>query len=227
MSPEGTAGLYLTCGVVALVIAAWLFGYIADEVFDGAPITLVDLQLANWFHAHATPGVTQIMLVFTHWNSVAGVAIMAVLLGWVLWQRRLDYWLLALACTVPGGMVVNGLMKLAFARARPSFDHPLVTLATYSFPSGHSSGATLFYGFLACLLVRHIPHGGRRIAIACAAILMVALVGFSRIYLGAHYLTDVLAGITEGVAWLAICITAVSSLRRRRTARGLPLWRAS
>lgn len=226
-SPEGSAGLHLTVGVAILVVTAWLFGVIAGQVVAGGPVTLVDLQLANWFHAHAhaTPGLTRATLWFTHWNSVAGALIMSVMLGVVLFRRRLDYWLLALAVSVPGGMVVNILMKFAFGRARPVFEAPLVVLHTYSFPSGHASGATLFYGFLACLLVRHVASNGKRAAIMGAAALMVAAVCFSRVYLGAHYLTDVLAGVAEGAAWLAICIPAMTSLRRRREARGLPLWR--
>ena len=226
-SPEGAAGLYFTMGVAVLLLAAWGFGLIAGQVAANGPVTLLDLQLAHWLHARATPGVTQLLLVFTHWNSVAGVLAMSAILGYALLRRRLDYWLLALVCTVPGGMAMNFLMKLVFERARPVFEQPLVTLHTYSFPSGHASGATLFYGFLACLLVRHVTSNGKRFGIGASAALMVAAVCFSRVYLGAHYLTDVLAGVAEGLAWLAICITAVSSLRRRREARGLLLWRRS
>ncbi len=226
-SPEGAAGLHLTVGVAVLVVTAWLFGLIAGQVAASGPITLLDLRVAQWFHARATPGVTRVILLFTHWNSVAGVLVMTAILGYALLRRRLDYWLLALVCTVPGGMAVNVLMKLSFERARPVFEQPLVTLHTYSFPSGHASGATLFYGFLACLLVRHVAASAKRIAIIAGAALLVVGVCVSRVYLGAHYLTDVLAGMAEGLAWLAICITAVSSLRRRRDARGLPLWRAS
>ena len=226
-SPEGTTGLHLTIGVAILVLAAWVFGVIAGEVVEGGPIVLVDLQVANWLHAHAhaTPGLTRFMLFLTHWNSVAGVLVMTAFLAGVLFWRKRDYWLLALAVTVPGGMAVNILMKFAFARARPVFDEPLVVLHTYSFPSGHASGAALFYGFLACLLVRHAPSTSKRAVIITAAALIVAAVCFSRVYLGAHYMTDVIAGVAEGLAWLAICLPAMTSLRRRREARGLPLWR--
>jgi undecaprenyl-diphosphatase len=226
-SPEGNAGLYLTVGVAVLVATAWVFGLVAGQVRGNGPLTLLDLQVANWFHAHAhaMPGVTRITLFFTHWNSVAGVLAMAAVLGYALARRRLDYWLLALIVTVPGGMAVNVLMKLAFARARPVFDAPLVTLHTFSFPSGHASGATLFYGFLACLLGHYATSHLRRVAIGAAAAVMVVAVCCSRVYLGAHYLSDVIAGVAEGLAWLAICLTAMSGLRRRRAARGLSLWR--
>jgi membrane-associated phospholipid phosphatase len=227
LSVDGAAGLYLTVGVAVLVVTAWIFGVIAGQVTGNGPLTLLDLRVANWFHAHATPGVTRVMLVFTHWNSVAGVLVMTAILGYALYRRKFDYWLLALVVTVPGGMIVNVLMKLAFERARPVFDVPLVTLHTFSFPSGHASGAALFYGFLACMLMRRAVSGARRVALAGAAAVMVAAVCFSRVYLGAHYLTDVLAGVAEGLAWLAICLTATSHLRRRRAARGLPLWRKS
>jgi membrane-associated phospholipid phosphatase len=219
-SAEGAAGLHLTFGVMILVAAAWLFGAIAGQVAGNGPVTLVDVQLANWFHAHATPAITNAMLFITTWNSVAGVLLMSAILGCVLWRRGQRAWLLALVATVPGGDAVNVLMKLSFARARPSFLDPIVTLDTFSFPSGHAASAALFYGFLACLLMRHAAGFGQRAAIAVAAALMVALVGFSRIYLGAHYLTDVVAGAAEGLAWLAICITATSTLQRRRAARG-------
>jgi membrane-associated phospholipid phosphatase len=224
-SPEGAAGLHLTAGLAVLLVMAWLFGLVAGQVATSGPLTVLDLQLANLLHARATPGATRVLLPFTHWNSVAGVLAMSAILGYALLRRRLDYWLLALVATVPGGMAVNVLMKLAFARARPVFAQPLVTLDTFSFPSGHASGAALFYGFLACLLARHVASHGKRLAIVAAAALMVAAVCFSRMYLGAHYQTDVLAGVAEGLAWLAICMTTVSSLRRRREARGLAFWR--
>lgn len=222
LAPGGAAGLYLTAGVLFFVVSACLFGAIAGQVARHGPLTLVDVQVANWFHVRASAGVTRAMLFITAWNSIGGVLAMSAILGYALLRRRRDDWLLALVLAVPGGMAVNVLMKLAFARARPVFANPIVTLDTFSFPSGHASGAALFYGFLACLLVRHARTRRARVASVVGATLMVALVGFSRIYLGAHYLSDVLAGVAEALAWLAVCLTAVSTLRRRRAQRGLP-----
>ena len=218
-SPAEELGLHLTAGVVLLVIAAWIFGAIAEDVVTHDAITVLDLRVANWFHAHARPGLTTLMLFITNWHDTIGTLVMTALFGLWLLARRARYWLLSLAVAVPGGMLLNVLLKYSFQRVRPQFDNPFVTLVTYSFPSGHTVAATLFYGLLAAYLCCLPVRWAGRAAIVVAACLMVALVGLSRIYLGAHYLSDVLAAVAEGAAWLAICITASSTLRRRRAAR--------
>ncbi|MEJ7806296.1 MAG: phosphatase PAP2 family protein [Telluria sp.] len=220
IDPAGSFGLHLTLGALAMLAAGWLFGLIASDVVDGAPLTLLDVRLANWFHQQAHSGWTPLMLFITHWHQQAGILAMALLLACYLRARGAAYWLLALWLSVPGGMLLNVLLKYTFQRARPSFDDPLVTLATYSFPSGHASGATLFYGFVGAYLVCTVVSVRARAALLCVAVTMVALGALSRVYLGAHYLSDVLAGVAFGSAWLATCITAVSTFRRRRS--GLP-----
>jgi undecaprenyl-diphosphatase len=117
---------------------------------------------------------------------------------------------------VGGGLVVNVLMKLAFHRARPVFDDPLVTLSTYSFPSGHVAGSTIFYGLLVAWVFTRTRSPLGRAAAVVAALLLIVLVAFSRMYLGAHYLSDVCAAFAEGVAWLAICIGALVAFWRER-----------
>ena len=106
-----------------------------------------------------------------------------------------------------------------FERARPHFDDPIVTLATYSFPSGHVAGSTLFYGILAAFLIANARSGARRATIAILALLLVALVAASRMYLGAHYFSDVVAAFVESVAWLALCVTGVNVFSKRRAER--------
>jgi undecaprenyl-diphosphatase len=124
--------------------------------------------------------------------------------------------MLTLLLAVPPGMLLNVLLKHSYQRARPSFDVPLLTLPTFSFPSGHTLAATVFYGVLACYLWPQARNAIQRTAVVLGAVLMVALVAFSRMYLGVHFLTDVLAAVAEGLGWLAVCVTAVSSLRRHR-----------
>jgi undecaprenyl-diphosphatase len=218
-SPEAELGLHFTIGVALILCAALAFGEIAEDVVEGDKITLIDVQLAHWFRARASSGFTHVMLFITHWNGIVGSSIMGALLALWFWRRNAHYWLIVVLVAVPGGMVLNVALKHAFQRARPSLEDPLLTLETYSFPSGHTAAATVFYGLLACYLVRRVRGWPARAAVMAACTLMVMLVALSRMYLGVHYLSDVLAAAAEGAAWLAICITAVSTLQRRRIAR--------
>lgn len=212
----GYLGLELTAGAAVLIGAAWLFGGIAEDVVNGDPLTLVDVRVVQWFHAHATPQLTQAMLALTHLHDTGPVTLAVVLIAVYLAWKRDWYGLIRVSLTVPTGMLLNVLMKLAFHRARPSFDNPLLVLQTYSFPSGHVAGATLLYGVVAALLISKIKAWRWRVVIAFAALTMVALVALSRVYLGAHYPSDVLAAFAEGVAWLALCLTGLHTHRAHR-----------
>ncbi|MFC5459188.1 phosphatase PAP2 family protein [Massilia niabensis] len=220
-SPGEAFGLHLTLGVLALLLAMAGFARIAGAVVDGSPITEVDLRLAAWLHthAHASDGLRTFLLGVTHLHSTPGVMALTAVAAYWLYRRGARDWMLTLLVTVPGGMLLNVAMKHTFERARPHFDEPILTLTTYSFPSGHSVAATLLYGLLACYFTRHARSWGARAAIITAACAMIALVAGSRLYLGAHYLSDVLAGMAEGCAWLAICVTGTATFRRRRAWR--------
>lgn len=216
LTPGEETGLHLTVGLALMLLMGWAFAEIAEEVIDGEELTVIDGHVSAWFYANHLPWVTQFMFFVTHWHSQTGVLLMTAALGaWMLRRREL-YWCSALLLTVPGGMGLNILLKYLFQRPRPQFDEPLLTLATYSFPSGHASAATLFYGLLLAYVVRSTPDRRIWMLAAAGASLMVLLVATSRVYLGAHYLSDVMAAIAEGCLWLTICITAISTLRRRR-----------
>jgi undecaprenyl-diphosphatase len=222
-SPEGQFGLHLTQGGLLLLLAAWIFGSIADQVMATSAVPSwihrLDVQVARMLHAQAMPALTQLMLVVTHLHGILGVSMLGVLLGAYFYWKKATYWLLTTALTLPGGLLLNVLLKYTFVRARPSSEDAILTLATYSFPSGHTAAATLLYGVIAAYLVCLTPRCCVRGAIIAAAVLMVALVGASRVYLGVHYASDVLAAVFESCGWLAVCITASSTLRRRRAIR--------
>ncbi|WP_319636973.1 phosphatase PAP2 family protein [Janthinobacterium aquaticum] len=222
LSPEGELGLHMTVGVALMLVAIVVFHELAEAVMGAEQITVIDLQVANWFNQNAVPWITSCLLVITHIHGVIGAITLACLFAWYLHRRRAHYWLLTLVITMPGVMILNVLLKYVFGRARPSFETPLLqALSTYSFPSGHTATATALYGILGAYLVCQTQPGqwSRRVAIVAGAFLMAVLVGFSRIYLGAHYLSDVLAAMAESCGWLAICIAGVSTLRRRRAVR--------
>jgi membrane-associated phospholipid phosphatase len=218
LTPGETYGLHMTVGMVLMALAALVFGDIAADVMERDDITALDHTLAHWFHQHKHSAWTPFMLFITHWHQQTGIALMMALFACYLYRRRERYWLVTVLLAVPGGMLLNVLLKYSFQRARPVFEEPLVTLATYSFPSGHASGATLLYGVLAAWFVCTQARWRRKATAVLGALVMVALVALSRVYLGAHYLSDVLAAMVFGCGWLAVCITGMSTLRRSRAA---------
>ncbi|MEO7116926.1 MAG: phosphatase PAP2 family protein [Caldimonas sp.] len=216
ISPPARLGLQLAAGVLVLIAAAWMFGAIAEDVVTGDRITLVDAELAQWLHRHATPAATRWVLLLTNLHSTIAIscysALVALYFAFARHWRRVVTMFVCLA----GGLTLNVLMKLAFHRARPVFDHPLLTLSSYSFPSGHVAGSTIFYGLGALFLFTRVRGWVPRIAIATGALLAIALVAFTRVYLGVHFLSDVAAAFAEGIAWLAISLTALDAYRRRK-----------
>ncbi|KQN78793.1 hypothetical protein ASF04_22540 [Duganella sp. Leaf61] len=221
LTPGGQFGLHLTLGVLTMIVSVAVFGNIADEVTDQDAITVLDVHIANWFNTHHVEPYTSFLLFISFVHKVGGMILLVAAFGYYLWRRRQRYWLLALGVTVLPGMILNVVLKQVFQRSRPLFEEPLVTLSTYSFPSGHTAAATLFYGVLACYIMIACKGWSVRLATAAFCVMMIFLVAFSRVYLGAHYLSDVLAAMASSAAWLAVCITAISTLRRRSEARSL------
>ncbi|WP_371866371.1 phosphatase PAP2 family protein [Duganella radicis] len=219
LSPGGEFGLHLTIGMVLLLVSGYVFHELAEAVMGQEAITVLDVQVAHWFNAHAFEPLTSLMYGISALHSVAGMALLFGAFALYLWRAQARYWLLALAFAVPGGMLLNVALKHVFQRTRPVFEEPLVTLATYSFPSGHTTAATCFYGLLVSYLVIARPAWSVRLGTVAVCLTMVLLVALSRVYLGAHYVSDVLAAMAGSVAWLAVCITAISTLRRRREAK--------
>lgn len=206
-------------GAVASVVAAVIFVSLSWKVATYAPLVVLDQKVATWLHNHGTPEITAFMYAVTTLHDVPGTAILALAFGVTLAWLRQWYWLLTLALAMGGGMAFNSLIKEVFARVRPYFDDPWVTLSSYSFPSGHAAGATLLYGVVGAFLVSRFYATHQRLACLAGAVFAVALVAFSRMYLGAHYLSDVAAAVCSSLVWLVLSLSAVHALVQRRLAR--------
>lgn len=189
-----------------------LFALLAADVLMVGPLARFDPEAVRFVAGQRAPWLTTGMLALSRLHeTLMLLGATALVAAWMAWRRQLARALLLAA--IPSGMGLNWLLKQAFARARPDLD-PLVQLETFSFPSGHAVASTLFYGSLCLLFLQERrPRPQRALAVAAAAT-MVALVCFSRIYLGAHYPSDVLAGASVGCAWLAVWLAALG--RRRR-----------
>ena len=218
-SPEGYLGLHLTIGALIMIGATWLFAAIAEDVVTADRLTLVDVQFSAWLHANGKPWLTAALLLVTNVHATLGVTIITLAIFLYLLKSKEKKWALILALAVVGGMLLNVVLKNIFHRARPHFDNPILTLTSYGFPSGHTMAATCLYGALAAFALSKLKAWRWRVLAVVMAGFMILLVGFSRIYLGAHYLSDVLGAIAEGLVWLAFCLTAVSVVRHRLSSR--------
>ncbi len=207
----------LVAGVLVFAAMTLTLRGISEDVGNHKPLTLVDMRLSNWLHSHRTPSLTRAMFASTFFGSTGAVTCIAVAFGlYLIWRRRF-HWLAVVVSTVFGGMLLNKLLKFAFQRPRPFFADPILTLTDYSFPSGHTMMATALYGVLAAYLLTRSTDWRWRVLIVVAAALMIGLVAFSRIYLGVHYLSDVLGAMAEGFAWLSLCLTLMYWVRQQRS----------
>jgi undecaprenyl-diphosphatase len=225
LSAEGTLGLHVTIGVLVMIAGAFCFSEIAEHLGDTSAQVALDHRVTNWFHAHARPQLTVIAVVITFFGSVGFVTVVSLVSAIYFTIHRAWNRLIALVLTMGGGSLLNLLLKHFFHRQRPVVENPIVTLESFGFPSGHTMGATLLYGLLALIAARFITRLEWRVVVFVAASLIVALIGLTRIYLGAHFLTDVLGAITIGIAWLTFCWTTTEAFRkhsrRRRSAAKL------
>jgi membrane-associated phospholipid phosphatase len=180
------------------------------------PLAGADKGIAFWFHSHLTQTFVSVLRMFSEFGASESIGV--ILFCLVLFFIFKRWWpsLVTLIVAVPGGMLLNEWVKVLVHRHRPFVDGPFVDWSGYSFASGHTIGATLLYGQLALFIVPAIKSRRWRVLTLTAAAFFVLMVGFSRIALGAHYLTDVLAAIVFGIIWLALCVFAGRPMRRRR-----------
>lgn len=213
---SGATGLHLLAGIVVFGAMTLILGGISQDIINHKPFTAADAQLSTWLHARRSSFLTSVMLAATSLGSTAIATCISVAFGLCLLWRRRFFWFAVLVSSVGGGALLNRLLKYAFQRPRPHFDDPILRLTSYSFPSGHTMMATVLYGMIAAYVFAKTPDRRWRIVIILSASFLIALVGFSRIYLGAHYFSDVLAAMAEGLAWLSLCFSVVYFIWRKR-----------
>lgn len=195
----------LAAGVL-FALAASVFAALAWSISANSWTVPMDEACVRWLHSHVTGTGTAAMALVSRLHSPGMIGVWSAVFAAALARRRERRWIVTLGLAVGGGMLLNDALKLAFHRARPRFEDSLDVLGSYSFPSGHTADSTLFYGVLAAYLFARYVHRAARVAVVAGAVLAVAAVAFSRVYLGAHYPSDVIAASCTSVMWLVLCL---------------------
>lgn len=208
-------GIRLTVGIFVSVVCLIVFSAVADGVLEKGDLTIFDQPLSDALHFSATPSSISAYRFISFWG-MEGAALIGIAVGVYLLSRRQWLTLMVWGAALIGGFVMNNVLKLIFARPRPMFLDPFIIVPGYSFPSGHSMQSLIVYGMLGALLWSRLHNHYVRIFLSFALALLIILVGISRIMLGVHFFSDVIGGFAAGGVWLAICITALAALNRRK-----------
>jgi undecaprenyl-diphosphatase len=197
------------------ILGSAAFALTAMGVAWSEPMLHFDESVADTLHRHAaeSPAVVAVTLGLTRLGTVRAFVVLAVVVVagmWLAGRPRLGAaWLLAL---IGGGLWVDGL-KNAFDRPRPPYNTYFTTELSFSFPSGHAASSAVAYGMLAYCLALHWRTRRQRLALLLGFGSFVLLIGFTRIYLGVHYLSDVLAGYALALAWVSLCVYVIELAR--------------
>jgi membrane-associated phospholipid phosphatase len=219
LDPESHLGRGLTVSVLILALAVWVLSGLLDAVLDNETLVRMDLKVEQWFHVYATPTGLTIFNGITQLGSPV-VDVLIVVVALVLLRKKdwLLFWNWLIANL--GGKGLEYLLKYTVHRSRPEYGAAYLNGHSYSFPSGHSMGATVCYLLIAYLLVaRPGVSSTIRVGVFAAASMIVLAVALSRLYLGVHYPSDVLGGIAAGLAWLSVCGAARRFVAHRRHVR--------
>jgi undecaprenyl-diphosphatase len=209
--------VHLALGFVVLVAVSG-FVFIAEEVFVHRQLAAFDVTFADALRDQVRPVWRAFFWGFTWLGSFVPLTILTAAAAWRLLSRGRTLLAVMWAISQGGAVVISQTLKAIFARSRPDGADPLLFGTNLSFPSGHAVGAVVFCGVGAYILMRTIRSWRARVLLATGALAWALPMGFSRLYLGVHYFSDVVAGFLIGAAWVAVCISGMEvALRRKRS----------
>lgn len=200
---------------IAVALAAGL-AWLATQVIGGATLRF-DMAARNTIHSHAAPALTDAMIVASAIGESYVLLPLAAVFVFAFWRSGHKNRAILFTIATTGALLIDEALKLAFRRARPQpfFDYPLPR--SYSFPSGHALFSVVFFGTLAALISPGLRARWKKTILWAAAAVLAAVIGFSRVYLGVHYPTDVIAGYTAALVWvLAVAIGNHWRLKSRK-----------
>lgn len=219
LSPQHYLGLHLTIGLAVSLCALVAFAEIAQDVPDRDRLLAVDDVVLETLREHATERGTRALTIVTHMGDGVTLAVLGIVGAILLWLARRRVLLVGWLAALAGAFLLDATLKPLFRRVRP--EGALEVLGSgmsWSFPSGHAMSSLIAYGMLAYLAILAVRSHVTRAAVIAGAVVFVLAIGLSRLYLGVHYFTDVVAGFAAGAVWLSACVSGLEVARRRRSA---------
>ncbi len=201
--------LFIISLLIAAVISVFLLDYFLDltEQLENDQLASLDRQVTEWIFAFRSDLLTPVITAVTHMGDRNAYIIMVPFIGILLYLKG-HRWRLTIQGVIVllSASLLNIWIKNEISRPRPGQDLHLVEVHSYSFPSGHSMSAIAFYGFLVYLTFKLVTIQWLKYVLIILESLLILGIGMSRVYLGVHYPSDVLAGFTAGLFWLLVCI---------------------
>jgi membrane-associated phospholipid phosphatase len=213
-------GLRLTINTILFGGAIWAFAGLLEEVLDDETLVRWDIAINAWAHDHVTASGLRLFHAITLVGSPGVWVITSMFALWLLWRgERFLFW--AWIASNVGGGILQLVLKGTIHRNRPQYAAAYLHGQSYSFPSGHTMSATICWSLMVvCAGLSLGWHGARRLRLYLVSTTVVFLIGFSRLYLGVHYPSDVLGGLIIGTAWVVLCTTAIRAREARRSSVG-------
>ena len=207
-------GLTLLVGLVVAAGALIFFARLADEMLEG-DAKQFDEWVRSSIHQLGSPGVTFVMRFVTVFGAPLVLFSLTLIVGLGFLAKKKYRAMILLVATVAGSSLLNEVLKLSFHRTRPSPFFETELPASFSFPSGHALMSFCFYSTLAALISARSNSRLIRIIVWAAAVLLITTVGISRIYLGVHYPSDVVAGYTAAFIWVMFIVIVDQTIPRK------------
>ena len=209
----GGLGIFLVGGIVVAAIGTWIFTEFTEKVIAGRTQAFDNAVLA-WIGAHHTKVLDGAMLEITALGTATVLMMIVGVAALFLSLTRHKYSALLLLVATGGGLVLDVVLKLRFNRPRPHIFSWGAQAVSSSFPSGHAMSAAIVYATVAYLAARLQKHRWSRFLTMLVAAIVIVLICFSRLYLGVHYPSDVLAGVIIGLSWAAFCMATLEAIQR-------------
>ena len=201
----GFLALFLIVGLRVALLLIWLFSTLAGQVLEDK-LESFDNRIIGFFDALATSSLDVMYTLITEIGSVWFLSSSSIIVVLLLWFKAKDKWAaLFFIIAIGGNGALTWVLKQIYERGRPSINEAIDAIG-FSFPSGHSMGSFVFYGFLIYLVIKSTHKTSIKAGVSIVLSLLVLLIGTSRIYLGAHFPSDIVAGYLAGTIWLTLCL---------------------